>query len=187
MVLRAEELLDRLLEVAPTAAAYNLVGNLAVVQQDHLRAELAYQEALSKDPGNPEVTLNLVSLYLAQGGYAKARETLAPVLERSPSCPAPWSWQRRLRETFEQELACAGCDRRWWVPREVPPQSAFKVRGEPPGEAPAGRCAACGKLYCIACAGPHAREGQLLCPACGGRLRLADDALKHLFLRYLEP
>jgi tetratricopeptide (TPR) repeat protein len=187
MVLRAEELLDRLLEVAPNAAAYNLVGNLAVVQQDHLRAELAYQEALSKDPGNAEVTLNLVSLYLAQGGYAKARATLAPVLERFPELPRALELQHRLREAFEQELACAGCDRRWWVPRELPPQSSFKVRGEPPGEAPAGRCAACGKLYCIACASPHAREGQLLCPACGGRLRLADDALKHLFLRYLEP
>jgi hypothetical protein len=68
----------------------------------------------------------------------------------------------------------------------VPPQSSFKVRGEPPGEAPAGRCTACGGLYCIACAAPHAREGQLLCPACGGRLRLADDALKYLFLRELK-
>jgi tetratricopeptide (TPR) repeat protein len=185
MVLRAEELLDRLLEVAPTAAAYNLVGNLAVVQQDQLRAELAYQEALSKDPGNPEVTLNLVSLYLAQGGYAKARETLAPVLEQHPELPRARELEKRIRETFERELACAGCDRRWWVPRELPPQSAFKVRGEPPGEAPAGRCATCGKLYCIACASPHAQEGQLLCPSCGGRLRLAEDALKYLFLRYL--
>ena len=187
MVLRAEELLDRLLEAAPNAAAYNLVGNLAMVQQDHLRAELAYQEALSKDPGNPEVTLNLASLYLSQGGYAKARATLAPVLERFPQLARARELERRIREGFEQEFACAGCDRRWWVPREVPPQSAFKVRGEPPGEAPAGRCADCGKLYCIACAGPHAQEGQLLCPACGGRLRLADDALKYLFLRYLEP
>jgi tetratricopeptide (TPR) repeat protein len=185
MVLRAEELLDRLLEVAPTAAAYNLVGNLAVVQQDHLRAELAYQEALSKDPGNPEVTLNLASLYLAQGGYAKARETLAPLLDSHPELPRVQELVRRIREGFERELACAGCDRRWWVPKEVPPQPAFKVRGEPPGEAPAGRCEACGKLYCIACAAPHAQGGQLVCPACGGRLRLADDALKYLFLRCL--
>jgi tetratricopeptide (TPR) repeat protein len=186
MVLRAEELLDRLLEVAPTAAAYNLVGNLAVVQQDQLRAELAYQEALSKDPGNPEVTINLASLYLAQGGYAKARETLAPLLQKQPTMPRVQDLARRIRQGLERELACAGCDRRWWVPRELPPQSAFKVRGEPPAEAPAGRCEACGKLYCIACAGPHAREGQLLCPACGGRLRLSDDALKYLFLRCLE-
>ncbi len=185
MVLRAEELLDRLLEVAPNAAAYNLVGNLAVVQQDHLRAELAYQEALSKDPGNPEVTLNLASLYLAQGGYAKARETLAPVLQQHPELPRARELERRIRQTFEQELSCAGCDRRWWVPRELPPQSAFKVRGEPPGEAPAGRCANCGKLYCIACASPHVQEGQLLCPGCGGKLRLAEDALKYLFLRCL--
>ncbi len=185
MVLRAEELLDRLLEVAPTAASYNLVGNLAVVQQDHLRAELAYQEALSKDPGNPEVTLNLASLYLSQGGYAKARETLAPVLQRHPELPRARELERRIRQSFEQELACAGCDRRWWVPKEVPAQASFKVRGEPPGEAPAGRCASCGKLYCIACASPHVREGQLLCPACGGKLRLGDDALKYLFLRHL--
>jgi len=158
-----------------------------VVQQDHLRAELAYQDAMAQDPGNPEVALNLASLYLAQGGYAKARATLAPVLERFPELPRARELERRLREGFEQELACAGCDRRWWVPREVPPQSSFKVHGEPPGEAPAGRCARCGRLYCIACASPHVREGQLYCPGCGERLRLADDALKYLFLRYLEP
>jgi tetratricopeptide (TPR) repeat protein len=185
MVLRAEELLDRLLEVSPSAAAYNLVGNLAVVQQDQLRAELAYQEALAKDPGNPEVTLNLASLYMSQGGYAKARETLAPLLQARPELPRVQDLARRIREGFERELACAGCDRRWWVPRELPPQSAFKVRGEPPGEAPAGRCEACGRLYCVACASPHVREGQMLCPSCGGRLRLAEDALKYLFLRYL--
>jgi tetratricopeptide (TPR) repeat protein len=186
MVLRAEELLDRLLEVAPTASAYNLVGNLAVVQQDQLRAELAYQEALSKDPGNPEVTLNLASLYLAQGGYAKARETLAPLMQAHPELPRAQDLARRIRQGLERELACAGCDRRWWVPRELAPQTAFKVRGEPPGEAPAGRCEGCGKLFCIACAAPHAQGDKLVCPACGGRLRLSDDALKYLFLRCLE-
>jgi len=187
LVLRAEELLGRLLEVAPTATAYNLTGNLAMIQQDDLRAELAYQEALALEPDNPEVALNLVALYLSQGGFAKAREALDPVLERWPELPRARELARRLRERFEQELACAGCDRRWWVPRQVPPQSAFKVRGEPPGEAPAGRCAECGKLYCIACAAPFAKEGQLLCPGCGGRLRLGDDTLKFLFLRHLEP
>ena len=186
MVLRAEELLDRLMEVAPGATAYNLIGNLAVVQQDHLRAELAFQEAMTKAPGDPEAALNLVSLYMAQGGYAKARSTLAPVLERFPQLPRAQEVERRLRATFEQELACAGCDRRWWVPRDIPPQSAFKVRGEPPGEAPAGRCASCGKLYCIACASPHVQEGQLRCPSCGGKLRLGEDTLKYLFLRCLE-
>jgi tetratricopeptide (TPR) repeat protein len=187
MVLRAEELLTRLMDRAPTAAAYNLIGNLAVIQDDHLRAELSYQEGLRLEPENAELTLNLVSLYFAQGGYAKARQTLEPVLARLPQLPRARELERRLREHFEQELACAGCDRRWWVPKEVPPQPAFKVRGEPPGEAPAGRCERCGKLYCIACATPYVREGQLTCPECGERLRLTEDSLKYLFLSYLPP
>jgi tetratricopeptide (TPR) repeat protein len=187
MVQRAEELLSRLMDLAPTAAAYNLMGNLAVIQDDHLRAELAYQEGLKLEPENAELALNLVSLYLAQGGYAKARQTLEPLAARAPQLARVQELQRRLRELYEQELACAGCDRRWWVPRELPPQPAFKVRGEPAGEAPAGRCPRCGKIYCIACATPYVREGQLHCPGCGERLRLTEDSLKYLFLSYLPP
>jgi tetratricopeptide (TPR) repeat protein len=187
MVQRAEELLSRLMDLAPSATAYNFMGNLAVIQDDHLRAELAYQEGLKLEPENEELALNLTSLYLSQGGYAKARQTLEPLLARAPQPPRALELQRRLREHFEQELACAGCDRRWWVPKELPPQPAFKVRGEPAGEAPAGRCPRCGKIYCIACAAPYAREGQLTCPSCGERLRLTEDSLKYLFLSYLPP
>jgi tetratricopeptide (TPR) repeat protein len=187
MVQRAEELLSRLMDLAPTAAAYNLMGNLAVIQDDHLRAELAYQEGLKLEPENAELALNLVSLYLAQGGYAKARQTLQPLAARAPQLPRVQELQRRLRVLYEQELACAGCDRRWWVPKELPPQPAFKVRGEPAAEAPAGRCPRCGKIYCIACASPYVREGQLNCPSCGERLRLTEDSLKYLFLSYLPP
>ena len=188
MVLRAEELLDRLMEVAPNAAAYNLIGNLAVVQQDHLRAELAYQEAMSKDPGNPEITLNLASLYLAQGGYAKARATLAPVLERFPELA-------RAREV--ERSASARASSRSWPARAATGAGGCRGRSR---RSPPSRCAAsrpgrprpAGARPAASCTAspapsPHAQEGQLLCPACGGRLRLADDALKYLFLRYLEP
>ena len=184
-VQRAEQLLARLLDLAPSASAYNLVGNLAVVQNDHLRAELAYQEGLKLEPNNAELACNLASLYLSQGGWAKARQTLAPVLERFPDLPRARQLDRRLRERFEQELACELCGRSWWVPRQLPPQPSFKVRGEPPGEAPAGRCEGCGRIFCIACAAPHVRDGQLVCPQCGRRLRLTEDSLRYLFLSHL--
>jgi tetratricopeptide (TPR) repeat protein len=187
LVLRAEELLTRLMDLAPSAGAYNLMGNLAAIQDDHLRAELAYQEGLRLEPENAELALNLTSLYLSQGGYAKARQTLAPVLASAPELLRARELGSRLRAQFEQELACVGCDRRWWVPKELPPQPAFKVRGEPPGEAPAGRCERCGKIFCIACATPHVRDGQLICPQCGERLRLTEDSPKYLFLSYLAP
>jgi len=186
MILRAEELLNRLLEQKESPSLLNLVGNLAAVQREFERARLAYQEGLKLDPANPELGLNLLSLHIELGEEAPAREQLAAVLAREPVPPRALELERRLREKFEIRLACAGCGREWWVPREVPPQPAFLLRGEPPAEAPAGRCEACGRLYCVGCAAAHAREGHLYCPGCGQRRRLKEEPLKLLLLRYVE-
>jgi len=186
LILRAEELLNRLLEQKETPSLFNLAGNLAAVQREFDRARLAYQEGLKLDPENAELKCNLLSLHLEQGEQTPARELLADLLAREPVPARALELQRRLREKFESRLACDGCGREWWVPKELPPQPAFTLRGEPPAQAPAGRCEACGRLYCIGCAAPHVHDGRLHCPGCGGRLRLKEEPLKFLVLRSVE-
>lgn len=182
-ILRAEELLNRLLEDGETASLLNLAGNLAAVEREFERARLAYQEGLKLDPEHPELKLNLLSLHVELGEEAPARELLGALQAQDPVPARVAELQRRLRERFEERLACDGCGREWWVPRQLPTQPAFTLHGEPPAEAPAGRCEACGRLYCIGCASAHVREGRLHCPGCGERLRLKEESLKFLVLQ----
>ena len=186
LILRAEELLNRLLEDHPSAWAYNLTGSLAMRKNEHERARLAFEEALKLEPAGREIRLNLVSLELDQGHYEQARELLAGVLAAGEAEARALELQARLRERFETRLSCHACGREWWVPREVPPQPGFSLRGEPPAEAPAGRCQACGRIYCIACAAAHVEEQRLMCPRCSEPLRIAEDPLKYLLLQCVE-
>ncbi|MBN1837776.1 MAG: tetratricopeptide repeat protein [Spirochaetales bacterium] len=186
LILRAEELLNHVLEKSPSAWAYNLTGSLAMRKNEHERARLAFEEALKLDPGNREVELNLVSLHLDQGHYEEAKKALRPLLESDPEDSRARELRERLRERFETRLVCDGCGREWWVPREIPPQPGFSLRGEPPGEAPAGRCPSCGRLYCIACASAHVAGQRLICPECGEPLRISEEPLKYLLLQYVN-
>jgi tetratricopeptide (TPR) repeat protein len=184
--MRAEELLNRILEDRPSAWAYNLTGVLAMHKNEHERARLAFEEALRLEPGNREVMLNQVSLQLDQGHYEPARELLAKVLREEAANDRALELQSRLRERFESRIPCSGCGREWWVPRELPPQPGFSLHGEPPADSPAGRCPACGDVYCIGCASAYAEGHRLLCPRCREPLRISEDPLKYLLLQFVQ-
>jgi tetratricopeptide (TPR) repeat protein len=186
MIMRSEELLSELLDDAPGASVYNLAGNLAMVKREYRRAELAYREALKFDSRKTETLLNLAGLLVESERYPEAEEILQPLLEREPGQKRALNLRSRIRKLNEITLACAGCGRVWVVPKKLPPQPALKLRGEPPREAPAGRCGQCGRLYCIACAADHVRDKRLHCPHCDGALKLSEDALKYLMLGFLK-
>jgi len=186
MIMRAEELLNRLLEEQETASLYNLTGNLAVVTGEFQRARLAYLEGLRLEEDNRELKLNLLSLYVETGKYQEAKDLLAGILDWESLPERAEHLKDLFRERFESRIECMKCKREWWVPKELPPQPAFTIRGEPPGEAPAGKCEECGSVYCISCAAERVRDGKLMCPKCDSRLRLSDESLKYLVLRYVE-
>jgi tetratricopeptide (TPR) repeat protein len=186
MIMRAEELLNRLLEEQESASLYNLTGNLAVVTGEFERARLAYLEGLKLEEDNQELKINLLSLYIETGKYQEAKDLLAAILDWKRLPERAEHLKDRFRERFESRLECNGCNREWWFPKELPPQPAFTIRGEPPGEAPAGRCEDCGSVYCISCATEWVRDGKLMCPKCDTRLRLNEESLKYLVLRYVE-
>ncbi len=75
--------------------------------------------------------------------------------------------------------------REWWAPKDLPPQPGLMVRGEPPADAPAGRCPVCKKVFCVGCASAHLRESRFYCPDCGEHLKLSDDSLRWLLARRL--
>jgi tetratricopeptide (TPR) repeat protein len=187
MILRSEELLSQLLDGTPGVSVYQQAGNLAMVKREYRRAELAYREALKHDPQRLETLLNLAGLLVELERFSEALAIVQGVLEREPEQTRALALRNRIRKLNEITFTCAGCGRVWVVPRELPPQPALKLRGEPPHQAPAGRCVQCGRLYCIACATDHVRDKRLHCPGCDGALKLNEDPLKFLMIRFLDP
>lgn len=186
MVHRAEELLAQVEPTHPSPSVYNLLGNVAILKGERMRAELAFKAGLAIDPGSPELLVNFAMLQKEKGNHEKAKEMLLSVLSAAPGHALARKLLERIRDEFERRLACGICGREWWVPRDLPAQPTFQVRGEPPAEAPAGRCPQCGKVSCIGCASTHVKDMRFFCPDCGDFLKLSDDALKWLVARYIE-
>ncbi len=186
MVHRAEELLAQVEPDHPSASVYNLLGQVAALKGERARAELAYSAGLERDPGNPDIAVNLALLHRERGKHDAARDLLLGVLAAHPGHARARSLLDRIRAEREQKIECAACGREWWAPRDLPPQPPLHVRGEPPAEAPAGRCPACRKVYCVGCASAHVREMRFFCPDDGELLRLSDDPLKWLFARAID-
>jgi tetratricopeptide (TPR) repeat protein len=193
MVHRAEELLGQVEPVRPSASVYALLGNVAVLKGESARAELAFTAGLGLDPDDPELKVSLALLQLERGRYGEGKALLESALAAPPGHPRARQGRERarlaldrLRAEREQRLCCSRCGREWWAPKDLSPQQGFTVRGEPPGEAPAGMCPRCGKTLCVRCASEHVRDQRFRCPECGEPLKLSTDALKWLFARGLE-
>jgi tetratricopeptide (TPR) repeat protein len=185
-ITRAEELLVKVLDGRPTASAYNLLGNLCVLRTEFLRAEYCYAEGLRLEPRHRELRFNLAGLYIERSQYEKAKELLTAFLEEEPSDERVLRLRQKLKDRFEIRLACSQCGREWWVYRDIPLMETGKIRGEPPPESPAGRCPACGNIYCIECARTHLVERRFACASCGEFLKLSDNYLRHLVMVFLE-
>ena len=186
MVHRAEELLAQIEPDHPTASVYNLLGQVAVLKGERARADMAFSAALERDPGNPDISVNLALLHRERGKHAEARDLLLSVLAAHPGHARARDLLDRIRAERERRLECATCGREWWVPKDLPPQPALRVRGEPPADAPAGRCPSCQKVYCVGCAAAHLREMRFYCPGDGEFLKLSEDALKWLLARAID-
>ncbi|MBN1698605.1 MAG: tetratricopeptide repeat protein [Spirochaetales bacterium] len=186
MIKRAEEMLVKLYDISPTPAVCNLIGYCALIQRDWPRAEVAFRDGLEKDPENIEILTNLASLYLDRMDCGKAKEAVMKVLEKDPEHEEGKKILFRIREKSEVHIACVTCGREWWAPENVSVQSRLTIHGEPPPDAPAGKCATCGKVYCVACAQHHVRESRFFCPDCDVFLKLSDDWLKYLLLEKLR-
>jgi tetratricopeptide (TPR) repeat protein len=186
MIKKAEELLTKLFDISPTPSVCNLIGYCALIQRDWIRSEVAFREGLEKEPENKEIQLNLASLYLDRLDYTRAKEAVMKVLKRDPEHSEGKKILARIRETFEVNITCASCGKEWWAPENVSVQSRLTIHGEPPGDAPAGKCGSCGHVYCVECAQRYVRENRFYCPDCNVFLKLSDDWLKYLLLEKIK-
>jgi len=122
MVHRAEELLAQVEPEHPSASVYNLLGQVAALKGERARAELAYSAGLEREPGNPDISVNLALLQRERGRHDDARSLLLAVLSTHPGHARARSLLERIRAEREQRILCATCGREWWAPRELPPQ-----------------------------------------------------------------
>ena len=185
MILRAEKLLARLIDLDQTPECYNLIAHLALVKKEFERAEAALQEGLKQDPANSDLNVNLSRLYFERKRTEDAKRVLEDVLERCPEDKKAADMLERIHRDVDVQVRCAACGRVWWVPGVLPPQAALEVHGQPPMACPAGRCSRCDKVYCIACARKQLEGSRLVCTECREPLRVSDDALKYLVARYV--
>ena len=126
MVHRAEELLAQVEEEHPSASVYNLLGNVAVLKGELIRAELAFTAGLGLEPGNQDLQINLAMLHLQKNDYEKAKPMLLKVLAETPGHPRALRVLERARAQRETLISCAQCGREWWAPKDLPSQPGLR-------------------------------------------------------------
>ncbi|TFG63122.1 MAG: tetratricopeptide repeat protein [Spirochaetales bacterium] len=189
----AESTLVKLLDESPDSRVYLQLGRLAEIKGEFRRAETIYEQALAGDAGNADILLNLGWIALRRNEYEKAKALGAEVLSREVSrlhgTDVSGKAEQLLdavKQASELVLRCAGCGREWTVPKHVEPQPPVKLHGEPAAESPAGKCTACGSIFCTACAKEHLRNSRFICRDCGEPLKLSDDHLRYLATSFLK-
>ncbi|HVP20064.1 MAG TPA: tetratricopeptide repeat protein, partial [Spirochaetia bacterium] len=173
-------------ETHPSASVYNLLGNVAVLKGELIRAEMAFSTGLRLTPDDPDLLVNLAMLHLQKNDYARAKPMLERVIADHPDHARAKRVFDRARGQRETLISCSECGRQWWAPRDLSAQPGLKIRGEPPADAPAGRCPKCGRVYCVGCASAHVRDMRFCCGSCGELLKLSEDSLKWLLARSIE-
>ncbi len=185
LINEAEENLSRLLEANPSVRAFELIGQIAFEKGQYGRATVAWREGLEMSPDSERLRLLYARGLLHSGDMKQARLTAEELLNSSVGTEAR-EVVDRIRELTEVHYECALCGRDWWVPKEIAVIKQLRLIGDPPGEMPAGKCPSCGKMYCVGCVMNHMEGNRFMCPECGVALKLMDNGLKYLAMRYVE-
>ncbi|MBP7263142.1 MAG: tetratricopeptide repeat protein [Spirochaetia bacterium] len=180
----AEDALRRSLGIREDARAIMLMGDVAEVLGDLVRAETAYRAILQDDPDNSQALRRLARHYLGRARWADAEKTAGRLEPLDPDEAA--RVMDAVRDATTERLSCASCGRVWTCPKPVPRTPASSLRGELPPDAPAGSCPACGAVYCVACRLPYLEDGRFTCPECGQRLNLNDERVRWLARKSAE-
>lgn len=182
MISRAEELYQEVLDGSEDPAAMIGIGNCAWIKSEFLRAETAYREALKLQPRQKDAHCNLVELMITLRMFDQAEEALTAAEEAlGADTPRLVKLRQRLEEQLYDTFRCAACSREWRSRKSSDPVPPLRLHGEPPPDAPAGRCEECGRIFCVECASGRIDGGRLLCE-CGGSLKLNDPALRRILL-----
>jgi tetratricopeptide (TPR) repeat protein len=186
MILKAEELLFKLEELNPCAETYSMIANLSKIKGEYRRAEVSLLKGIETEPEELSLFVNLAALYFETGSIERAKELAQNVLSKDKENRKAEILLAKIKEKTEERIICASCSTEWWVPKNISVQPSFKIHGEPPGECPAGKCPECNNVYCISCASEHLKDSRFICKDCGVILKLTDNALRYLVIKYTE-
>ncbi len=185
-VSRAEELLVKALDIRETPGLFNKIGNLAWLKGEYSRAEAAYKKALETAPEDIDSMLNLADLNMLRRKFKEAQELVGKAEKIRPTERSA-EIKKRISEATEEKLECSKCGRFWTVPKPLPEQAGLNIKGAPPGNAPAGSCPDCKKIYCISCVEDTLKENRLHCPDCKVPLKLSDQRLRYVLREQYLP
>ncbi len=188
MISRAEELYQELLEDQPEdPASMTGIGNCAWVKSEFIRAEAAYREAVRIKPEAEDAWSNLVELLYTMRRFPEAKKAVADAREvLGDELPPRLAWlAERITGATEDRYSCADCGLSWAIEKSDDPVPPLRLHGEPPGNAPAGKCSECGKVFCVTCASSRVQDSRLICE-CGAPLKLNEAPLRRILLREIE-
>ncbi len=180
----AEEALARAYELSPNAAVLRLLGDVAALYGEYVRAETAYRSAIDLDPKDAAAREALARNYLTRRLYDKAGQVGKELSALDPERGA--RFETDLLDATTDKLSCDSCAREWRVPKVLPPQNSNSIMAMPPDESPAGACPSCGKVFCIACRKDALVDDRFTCPDCQIPLKLSDDRLRWLVRDFLK-
>jgi tetratricopeptide (TPR) repeat protein len=186
----AESLIIRLLDLGNLPGDYVRLGSLLIRYGDVPRGEVALRTALEIQPGHLGALKELGWHYARRSRMERVKDILAHWPHSPKGLPQDEEeyerlWEYYLKSTHEL-LHCSSCDQKWWVPLQIEAQPPLRLKGEPPGTAPAGFSKQTGKIYCINCAQKHMKGPRFICPDTGEFLSLEDDRLKYLLRKMVE-
>ena len=180
----ADDLLRRALDLQKSPRALRLIALLAERKGEFPRAEIALLSAIEEFPDEDELLCDLAAVCLMEGKASKAAEAARSLRKRGRADLAE-GVERDIAKRGSRAITCARCGREWLVPKDLPPQGRLSLTAQPPDDLPAGKCEACGRVYCIACAKPYLdKDSRFHCEACGGRLKLADSGIVFLLSKW---
>jgi tetratricopeptide (TPR) repeat protein len=186
---RGEEVLYILEGLSPDSSVYNMIGNIARLKGEFLRAEAAYSKSLEID-FSIVVALNYIEGICEKQDYFDAYSKMTEYIEGKEIPEDINERYSRIREKIlketEMTLSCASCDRAWTLQKNTVMNRQVRIIGEPDSRSPAGRCPSCGKIYCVECALTWLDGQRFTCPDCSENLKLNDDSLRYLVSKFAE-
>ena len=196
-----EEILAGADDLETDHSLLNLTANLARVFGNFNAAFDAYEKSLELKY-DPVVALNYVEGLCETLNYKEAKVKLnkyfnaepggeqnTPDVDNAILNDRSGNLQKRLQRLrsrisneTEIKLVCTSCNKEWRVPNDAEGDQKLTLVGDPDPSSPAGKCSACGKIYCVKCATEWLKEGKFNCPECNENLKLSDKYLRYLAL-----
>ncbi|MBN2510109.1 MAG: tetratricopeptide repeat protein [Spirochaetales bacterium] len=186
MVIRAEELLGRIMESNPGPPVYLKLAQTAIRKGEYYRAEVVLEQGVEAFGDHPGLWKDYLKILFLRNQLRKADKVLARLMETREGKEEFDELCTYILKRYYRTYSCCSCNREWHVPLKIGPRGGLDFLGQPGDELPAGKCSECGKVYCIRCARKAMEGNKFQCPECGVPLKLSEDWIEYLLTKDSE-